>query len=108
VIGGSNANRLTTAAFTDLEKKVETTYGGGWKVTKESVDTLLPTLKAKIELLDPAAPIILWCMTTTSSTATCPLSLEVKTGTFMRPRTLWSPPLSLLRDMLTELNRTVL
>jgi hypothetical protein len=46
VVIGSNANRLT-AAFTDLGKKVETINGGGWIVTKESVDTLLLILKAK-------------------------------------------------------------
>jgi hypothetical protein len=63
IIGGSNANRLT-AAFTDLGKKVETISGGGWRVTKDSVDTLLPILRAKLDLLDPAAPVILWCMDT--------------------------------------------
>ncbi len=61
IIAGSNANRLT-AAFTDLGKKVETISGVGWKITPDSVDTLLPILKAKLDLLDPAAPVILWCM----------------------------------------------
>jgi hypothetical protein len=61
IIGGSNANRLTTA-FTDLGKKVETISAGGWRVSTDSVDTLLPILHAKLDLLDPAAPVILWCM----------------------------------------------
>ncbi len=61
IIGGSNANRLTTA-FTDLGKRVETISAGGWRVSKDSVDTLLPILHAKLDLLDPAAPVILWCM----------------------------------------------
>ncbi len=67
IIGGSNANRLTTA-FTDLGKRVETISAGGWIVSRDSVDTLLPILRAKIDLLDPEAPVILWCMDSLQTT----------------------------------------
>jgi hypothetical protein len=66
IIGGSNANRLT-AAFTDLGKKVETISGGGWKVTTESVDTLLPILRAKLDLLDPRPLLFYGAWTAISS-----------------------------------------
>jgi hypothetical protein len=91
IIGGSNANRLT-AAFTDLGKRVETISGGGWRVTKESVDTLLPILGAKLDLLDPAAPVILWCIDShffrqlTASLG----SPEARTAGFTSPENSWS------------------
>ncbi len=66
IIGGSNANRLT-AAFMDLGKKVETISGGGWKITSDAVDTLLPILQAKLELLDPERRSYCGAWTTTSS-----------------------------------------
>jgi hypothetical protein len=111
IIGGSNANRLT-AAFTDLGKKVETISGGGWKVTTESVDTLLPILRAKLDLLDPAAPVILWCMesnifrqlTTSGDLAGI---IRGEDGRFHITGKLMVTPYSLLRDMLAEMNRIV-
>jgi hypothetical protein len=111
IIGGSNANRLT-AAFTNLGKKVETISGGGWKITSDSVDTLLPILQAKLELLDPAAPVILWCMdynffrqlTATGDFAGITRSED---GRFHVTGRLMVTPYSLLRDMLVELNRIV-
>jgi hypothetical protein len=111
IIGGSNANRLTEA-FTDLGKKVETISGGGWKVTTESVDILLPILRAKLDLLDPAAPVILWCMdsnffrqlTTSGDLAGITRGED---GRFHITGKLMVTPYSLLRDMLAEINRIV-
>ncbi len=110
IIDGSNANRLT-AAFTDLGKKVETISCGGWKITTESVDILLPILRAKLELLDTAAPI-LWCMDYNffrQLTATGDLASIIRgeDGRFHVTGKLMITPFSLLRDMLVEMNRIV-
>jgi hypothetical protein len=111
IIGGSNANRLT-AAFTDLGKKVQTISGGGWRVTKESVDTLLPILRAKLDLLDPAAPVILWCMDSrffrqlTASGDLAGIS-RGEDGKFHITGKLMITPYTLLREMLAEINRIV-
>jgi hypothetical protein len=111
IIGGSNANRLT-AAFTDLGKRVETISGGGWRVTKETVDTLLPILGAKLDLLDPAAPVILWCMDShffrqlTASGDLAGIS-RGENGRFHITGKLMVTPYSLLREMLAEINRIV-
>jgi hypothetical protein len=111
IIGSSNANRLTMA-FTDLGKKVETISGGGWKITSDSVATLRPILQAKLELLDPAAPVILWCMDYNffrQLTATGDLAgiTRSEDGRFHVTGRLLVTPYSLLRDMLVELNRIV-
>ncbi len=111
IIGASNANRLT-AAFTDLGKKVETISGGGWRVTKEAVDTLLPILHAKLDLLDPAASVILWCMDShffrqlTASGDLAGIS-RGEDGKFHITGKLMITPYSLLREMLAEINRIV-
>jgi hypothetical protein len=111
IIGGSNANRLTTA-FTDLGKRVETISAGGWMVSRDSVDTLLPILRAKIDLLDPEAPVILWCMDShffRQLTASGDLAgiTRGEDGRFHVTGQLMVTPFSLLRDMLSELNRIV-
>jgi hypothetical protein len=106
-----NANRLTTA-FTDLGKKVETISGGGWRVTTDSVDTLLPILRAKLDLLDPAEPFILWCMDSNffrQLTASGDLAgiTRGEDGRFHITGKLMVTHYSLLRDMLAEINRIV-
>jgi hypothetical protein len=84
----------------------------GWKITSESVDTLLPILQAKLELLDPAVPVILWCMDYNffrQLTATGDLAgiTRGEDGKFHVTGKLMVAPYSLLRDMLVELNRIV-
>jgi hypothetical protein len=111
IIGGSNANRLTTA-FTDLGKRVETISGGGWRVTREAVNHLLPILQAKLELLDPAAPVILWCMDShffRQLTASGDLAGIVRgeDGKFHITGKLMITPVSLLRELVDEINRIV-
>jgi hypothetical protein len=101
-----------TTAFTDLGKKVETISAGGWRVTTDSVDTLLPILQAKLDLLDPAAPVILWCMDSNffrQLTASGDLAgiIRGEDGRFHITGQLMVTPYSLLRDMLAELNRIV-
>ncbi len=95
-----------------MGKKVETISGGGWKITSDSVDTLLPILQAKLELLDPAAPVILWCMDYNffrQLTAMGDLAgiTRSEDGRFHVTGRLMVTPYSLLRDMLVELNRIV-
>jgi hypothetical protein len=111
IIGGSNANRLT-AAFTDLGKRVETISGGGWRVTREAVNHLLPILRAKLDLLDPAAPVILWCMDShffRQLTASGDLAGIVRgeDGKFHITGKLMVTPVSLLRELVDEINRIV-
>jgi hypothetical protein len=61
IIGGSNA-RLLSDAFNDLGKEVITLATGGWCVSKENVDGLLPKLRELLDGLDPSVPVIIWCL----------------------------------------------
>ena len=61
ITGSSNAGLLSNA-FTDLGKVVITLATGGWCVSKENVDALLPKLQKLLEGLDPSVPVILWCL----------------------------------------------
>ncbi len=61
IIGGSNAGLLSNA-FTDLGKEVITLATGGWCVSKENVDALLPKLQKLLEGLDTSVLVILWCL----------------------------------------------
>ncbi len=54
-VGGSNANNLALAAAAlgvDTYKHAQ----GGWKVTKDSVDKLIPDLKETLSAVPPIPP----------------------------------------------------
>jgi hypothetical protein len=111
VLGGSNANRLA-GAITDLGKKVDTINCGGWRVTKDSVDALLPILKARLALLDNAAPVIIWCMDSScyrQLSASGDLSQIVRSpdGKYHVRGDLMVAPFSLVLDTLKELDRII-
>jgi hypothetical protein len=55
IIGGSNAGLLSDA-FNALGKEVITLATGGWCVSKENVDALLPKLLKLLYGLDPVCP----------------------------------------------------
>jgi hypothetical protein len=56
-VGGSNANNLALAAAAlgvDTYKHAQ----GGWKVTKDSVDKLIPDLKESLSTVPPDTPVV--------------------------------------------------
>jgi hypothetical protein len=60
-VGGSNATHLSYAASTlglDVYKHTK----GGWKLTKENVDNLLPDLKDTLGSVPPDTPVVLFCL----------------------------------------------
>jgi hypothetical protein len=61
IVGGSNVNRLV-GAIGDMGKTVDTINSSGWTISKASVDAMIPVLQGRVALLDPKAPVILWCL----------------------------------------------
>jgi hypothetical protein len=56
-VGGSNANQLSFAAAAlgvDTYKHAR----GGWKVTKDSIDKLIPDLKNTLSAVPPDTPVV--------------------------------------------------
>jgi len=60
-IGGSNARRLSAAASTLGVDSIRLA-SGGWKLSKDSVDILLPDLSEVLESLPAGAPIVCFCV----------------------------------------------
>jgi hypothetical protein len=59
-VGGSNASQLSFAAAglgLDVYKQTK----GGWKLTKDSVDKLLPDLRDTLGSVSPDTPVVLFC-----------------------------------------------
>jgi hypothetical protein len=59
-VGGSNANQLsfaTAALGVDTYKHAQ----GGWKVTKDSIDKLIPDLKNTLSSVPPDTPVVFFC-----------------------------------------------
>ncbi len=50
-----NAKRLV-AAITDMGKRVNSIICGGWTITKESVESLIPVLQAKLSVVMSTIP----------------------------------------------------
>ncbi len=60
-IGGSNARNLSQAA-TMLGIDASMIASGGWKLTRENVDKLIPDLHELLGSLPPGTPIVLFCL----------------------------------------------
>jgi hypothetical protein len=61
IVGGSHAGNLANAASAlglDVYKHAK----GGWKLTKENVDNLLPDLRDTLGSVPPDTPVVLFCM----------------------------------------------
>jgi uncharacterized membrane protein YgcG len=64
-VGGSNANNLALAAAAlgvDTYKHAQ----GGWKVTKDTVDKLIPDLKESLSAVPPDTPVVFFCLDNSS------------------------------------------
>jgi hypothetical protein len=64
-VGGSNADNLALAAAAlgvDTYKHAQ----GGWKVTKDSVDKLIPDLKESLSAVPPDTPVVFFCLDNSS------------------------------------------
>jgi hypothetical protein len=112
VIGGSNAKRLV-AAITDMGKRVNSITCGGWTITKESVDALIPVLQAKLAELDPSVPVILWCLDSACFRALSSdgdlknISKSGTDGKYHVTGELMVTPFSLLSNTLREIDRII-
>jgi hypothetical protein len=60
-IGGSNARNLSQAAAM-LGIDASMIASGGWKLTRENVDKLIPDLRELLGSLPPGTPIVLFCL----------------------------------------------
>ncbi len=64
-VGGSNAKNLSQAAsMLGIDSYMIAT--GGWKLSRENVDKLIPDLHELLTSLPPGTPIVLFCMDNTS------------------------------------------
>ncbi len=64
-VGGSNANQHSFAAAAlgvDTYKHAQ----GGWKVTKDSIDKLIPDLKNTLSSVLPDTPVVFFCLDNSS------------------------------------------
>jgi hypothetical protein len=64
-VGGSNARALSSAAAS-LGANSYNIARGGWKITRENVDKLIPDLKELMSGLPAGTPIVLFCMDNSS------------------------------------------
>jgi hypothetical protein len=64
-VGGSNARALSSAAAS-LGANSYNIAKGGWKITRENVDKLIPDLKELMSSLPTGTPIVLFCMDNSS------------------------------------------
>ena len=64
-VGGSNARALSSAAAS-LGANSYNIARGGWKITSENVDKLIPDLKEIMSSLPTGTPIVLFCMDNSS------------------------------------------
>jgi hypothetical protein len=113
VIGGSNAKRLVVA-ITDMGKRVNSImWGGGWTITKESVDALISVLQAKLGELDPSVPVILWCLDSACFRALSSdgdlknICKSATDGKYHVTGELMVTPFSLLSNTLREIDRII-
>ncbi len=112
VIGGSNAKRLVSA-IADKGKRVNSITCGGWTITKESVDALIPVLQAKLAELDPSVPVVIWCLdsacfrTLTADGDLKSISKSSTDGKYHVTGELMVTPFSLLNNTLKEIDRIV-
>ena len=65
IIGGSNAKNLAYAA-SSLGVETYQLVKGGWKVTKENIDKLIPDLKEILSSLPEKTPVVFFCLDNSS------------------------------------------
>jgi hypothetical protein len=86
---------------------------GGWTITKESVDALIPVLQAKLSELDPSVPVILWCLDSACFRALSSdgdlknICKSATDGKYHVSGELMVTPFSLLSNTLREIDRIV-
>jgi hypothetical protein len=64
-VGGSNAGNLAVSASA-LGLDAFRISKGGWKLSKDNVDKLLPDLKDLLSTLPPDTPVVIFCLDNTS------------------------------------------
>ncbi len=64
-VGGSNASNLAYSASA-LGLDAYKIAKGGWKLSKENVDNLLPDLQDLLSTLPPDTPVVIFCLDNTS------------------------------------------
>jgi hypothetical protein len=64
-VGGSNASNIAYSASA-LGLDAYKIAKGGWKLSKENVDKLLPDLKDLLSTLPPDTPVVIFCLDNTS------------------------------------------
>ena len=112
IVGGSNANRLVTA-IGDMGKTVDTINSSGWSISKASVDAMIPVLQGRVALLEPKAPVILWCLDASAFkalTAEGDLVAITRSQEYRRYHVrgkLMVTPMGLLHPTLQELDRLI-
>jgi hypothetical protein len=65
IIGGSNARNLAYAA-SSLGVETYQLVKGGWKVSKENIDKLIPDLKENLSSLPAKTPMVFFCLDNSS------------------------------------------
>jgi hypothetical protein len=65
IIGGSNARNLAYAA-SSLGVETYQLVKGGWKVSKENIDKLIPDLKEILSSLPAKTPVVFFCLDNSS------------------------------------------
>jgi hypothetical protein len=65
IIGGSNARNLAYAA-SSLGVETYQLVKGGWKVSKENIDQLIPVLKEILSSLPAKTPVVFFCLDNSS------------------------------------------
>ncbi len=112
MIGSSNAKRLV-GAIADMVKRVNSITCGGWTITNESVDTLIPVLQAKLSELDTSVPVVLWCLHSACFRALTAdgdlkgISKSNTDGKYHVTGELIVTPFSLLNNTLKEIDRII-
>jgi hypothetical protein len=116
-VGGSNAKNLANAAA-NLGIDSYQLAKGGWKITRENIEKLIPDLKELMSSLPAGTPIILFCMDNSSFLAAfeegglAPISkcvqeddgYQVKGDLVVAPECALHHTLELLKKLVSELS----
>jgi hypothetical protein len=96
-----------------MGKRVNSITCGGWTITEESVDALIPVLQAKLCGLDLSVPVVLWCLDSACLRALSAdsdlknISKSATDGKYHVTGELMVTPFSLLSNTLKEIDRIV-
>ncbi len=97
IIAGSNARNLAYAA-SSLGVETYQLVKGGWRISKENIDKLIPDLKEILSSLPAKTPVVFFCLHNSSFLATSeeggmvPISKFLKMTATMFPVHWWSHP----------------